>query len=563
MRLRASLLFAVTAFAVLGASMCYTQTPNGAATKQPVAPVRPVTDDYYGTKIVDNYRYMENMKDPEVQEWFKNQNDYTRAMLASIPGRETVLARLRELLQSVIPNVTDVHLGPGDLYYYQKRMPGENSSKLCVRHGLTGEEKLLVDPEKITVAASSQSKGKNALTGYTVSYDGKYVALNITPGGSEDDTELHVTDVATGRETGDVILRAKHGVTGWLPDNHSFVYRRLQDLPSSAPRLEIQQKERVYLHVLGTDPQKDPAVFGYGAVPSINVDPDQTAWVQTSPDSRYAVGVINGGVSLKAYYIEPIDALGKSNTAWQKFADMPDKITEVTVHGDDLYVLTFKNASRYKILRTDARNPNLSSAEVVVPPSEAVVTQMSAAQDALYVQVLDGGADRLLRVPYGPKPKVEKIVLPLQGSTGLRPTDPRVPGIIFRLTSWTKGPQMYAYDSKTKQVTNTNLMELGPAGHDDSIEAVDVRVKSYDGTLVPLSIVYSKGLKLDGSHPTLLTGYGAYGTVTDFPHFEGRPFLGQRGGVSATCGVRGGGEYGEDWHLVVRKRPKPIPGAIS
>ena len=371
---------------LLGVTISNTQTPNATPTKPPVAPVQPVTDDYYGTKVVDNYRYMENLKDPEVQEWFKNQNDYTRATLANIPGREKILASLREPVQSVISNVNGVvRVGPGDLYFYQKRLPGENASKLYLRHGLSGEEKLLADPEKITLPASSQSKGKNALTGYIVSDDGKYVALNITPGGSENDTEIHVTDVATGRETGDVILRAKHGVTGWLPDNHSFLYRRLQDLPSGAPRLEIQQKERVYLHVLGTDPQKDPVVFGYGAVPSINVDPDQTAWVQTSPGSQYAVGVIDGGVSLKAYYIEPIDALGKSNTAWQKFADMPDKITEVTVHGDDLYVLTFKNASRYKILRIDARNPNLSSAEIVVPPSEAVVTRMSAAQDALYV----------------------------------------------------------------------------------------------------------------------------------------------------------------------------------
>ncbi len=543
---------------VFGASICFTQTPSVAPTKPPVAPVRPVTDDYYGTKIVDNYRYMENLKDPEVQEWFKNQNDYTRATLASIPGREKIQASLRETVQSVISNVNGVvRVGPGDLYFYQKRLPGENASKLYLRHGLSGEEKLLADPEKITLAASRQSKGKNAIAGYTVSVDGKYVAANITPGGSENDTEVHVIDVATGRETGDVILRAKHGVTGWLPDNRSFVYRRLQDLPSSAPRLEIQQKERVYLHVLGTDPQKDPAVFGYGAVPSINVDPDQTAWVQTSPGSQYAVGVIDGGVSLKAYYIEPIDALGKSNTAWHKFADIPDKITEVTVHADDLYVLTFKNASRYKILRIDARHPNLASAEVVVPPSEAVVTHMSAAQDALYVQVLDGGADRLLRVPYGPKPKVEKIVLPLQGSAGLRPADPRVPGILFRLSSWTKGPQMYAYDPQTKQVTNTNLMELGPSGHDDNLEAVEVKVKSYDGTLVPLSIVYTKGLKLDGSHPTVLTGYGAYGTVTDFPRFEGHPILGERGGVSATCGVRGGGEFGEDWHLGGKDANKP------
>ena len=116
---------------------------------------------------------------------------------------------------------------------------------------------------------------------------------------------------------------------------------------------------------------------------------------------------------------------------------------------------------------------------------------------------------------------------------------------------------MYAYEPQTKQVTNTNLMELGLSGHDDNLEAVEVKVKSYDGTLVPLSIVFPKGIKLDGSHPTVLNGYGAYGTVTDFPHFEGHPILGEKGGVSATCGVRGGGEYGEDWHLAGKEATKP------
>ena len=220
------------------------------------------------------------------------------------------------------------------------------------------------------------------------------------------------------------------------------------------------------------------------------------------------------------------------------------------MHDEDLYLLTFKDASRYKILRTDARHPDLSSAEVVVPPTEAVVQDMSAAQDALYVQVLDGGINRILRVPYGPKPKVENLALPLDGSTFLMGSDPRVPGILFALTSWTEMGNLYSYDPQAKRVTNTELEQFGPYAHDDDIEAVNVKVKSYDGTLVPLSIVYPKGIKLDGSHPTLLGGYGAYGFVTSSTGFDSMQLAWyEKGGILATCGVRGGGEYGEDWHL--------------
>ena len=560
MRIRTSCFFtAVFALAMFSASICYTQTPSGAPDRPLVAPTRPVTDDYYGTKIVDNYRYMENLNDPEVQEWFKNQDAYTRATLASIPGRDKLLARIRELDTSAPVRVTDVQRLPGDLYFYQKLLPGESVPKLYMRKGLGGEERLLVDPEKVEVALANGSKGRNALAFVDMSQDGKYVAVGITPGGSENDTEIHVVDVATGHETGDVIFRAVHGDPQWLPDNRSFVYGRLQDLPPDAPKTELRQKYRAYLHVLGRDAKKDPAVFGYGVVPAIDVDPKHWASVSASPGSKYAIGCVNPGNSPNSrYYIEPVDAVGTSNSAWRKLADLSDRVKDVAVHGEDLYLLTFRNASRYKILRTDARHLDLSSAEVVVPPTDAVVETMSAAQDALYVQVLDGGSDRILRVPYSPNPKAENVVLPLQGTAIPQGSDPRVPGILLRLESWTDAGNLYSYDPRTRQTTNTQLDQSGPNSRDDNSEAVNVKVRSYDGTLVPLSIRYPKGIKLDGSHPTLLVGYGAYGIVNVQPAFapDTVAWL-ERGGILANCGARGGGEYGEDWHLAGKGPTKP------
>jgi prolyl oligopeptidase len=548
------LVWLLGSFGVFGPSL---QSQERTAAKQPVAPVRPVTDDYYGTKIVDNYRYMENLKDPEVQQWIKAQADYTRATLANIPGRDKLLARIKELSNSAPVVVSDVQRLPGDLYFYRKVLAGDNIPKLYVRKGLKGAERLLVDPNKVEVAASNRSKGKNALAYVDISQDGKYVAVGITPGGSENDTEIHVFDVATGYETGDVIFRALGGDPRWLADNRSFVYARLQDLPPDAPKTELRQKRRAYLHVLGTDPKKDPAVFGYGVVPSIDVDSKQWTDITISPGSKDAIGIVRGSPN-SSYYIEPVAAIGTSNSAWRKVADLSDKVKDVAVHGDDLYLLTFKNASRYKILRTDARHPDLSSAEVVVPPTDAVVETMSAAQDALYVQVLDGGIDRILRVPYGPEPKVENVVLPLEGTATPAGSDPRVPGILLRLTSWTDAGNLYAYDPRTRQVTNTQLEQLGRYSRDDHGEAVNVKVKSYDGTLVPLSIVYAKGIKLDGSHPTLLGGYGAYGAVTVHPNFDPTDIAWtERGGIHAVCGTRGGGEYGEDWYVAGKGPTKP------
>jgi prolyl oligopeptidase len=308
---------------------------------------------------------------------------------------------------------------------------------------------------------------------------------------------------------------------------------------------------------LGTDPEKDSPVFGYGVVPSIDVDPSLIASVQTQPDSRYALGVLNGSVTPNsAYYIAPVGSIGKSDSTWRKITDFADGVTSVAVHDDDLYLLTYQNAPRYKIVRTDARNPNVGSAETIVPPSEAVIQGMSPAQDALYVQLLDGGIGRVLRVPYGPDPRVEEVALPIKGAVFVA-ADPRVPGALLYQTSWTQAFKIYAYDPETKRTIDTKLQPVGPYDNPTNIESVEVQVRSYDGTLVPLSIIYPKGLKFDGTSPTLLEGYGGYGFAFS-PFFESTQLAWyEKGGAYAVCHARGGGEYGEEWHLAGKGLSKP------
>ncbi len=526
--------------------------------KPPAAPVRPVTNDYFGVKVVDPYRYMENIKAPEVQKWIKAQADYTRAVLSAIPGRARLLAHIRRLDQSAT-RVWARRL-PGGLYLIGKELPGDNTPKLYLRQGLQGRDKLLADPAKITLTAADRGKGKNVIEGVGLSNNLKYVAVGIEPGGDELDGELHVVDVATGRATGDVITHvgAEAWEPHWLPDNRSFVYGRLQKLPPGAPAAEVRQKFRSYLHVLGTGPAKDKAVFGYDVAPGIHVKPSQIASVRTQPGSRWALGVITGSVTPNgAFYIEPIAELGKTNSMWRKVAGFRDGVSDIVMHGDDLYALTYKNAPRYKVVRTDARHPSLATAETVVPPSQAVVIGIGAAEDALYVQLMDGGISRLLRVPYGPNPKAALVALPFDGSITAMETDPRVPGVLFDMTSWTQARKIYAYNPRTNQVTNTQLQPAGPYDHPTNIESAEVKVRSYDGALVPLSIVFPKGMKRDGMNPTLLYGYGAYGIPIP-PYFSPVQLAWyDEGGVFAVCHVRGGGEYGEAWHLAGKGPTKP------
>ena len=381
---------------------------------------------------------------------------------------------------------------------------------------------------------------------------------------------MHIIESATGRETGDVIPHCCFKSTpAWLPNDHSFVYGRLQKLPAGAPATEVRQKYRSYLHVLGTDPEKDQAVFGYGVVPSIEVAPRLYASIRTAPDAKYALGVIGlpVGAPSSAFYIAPVDTIGKSTTPWRKVADVSDDVADIAIHGDDLYLLTFKSAPRYKVIHLDARNPDLSSAETVIPSSDAVLEDMAPAQDALYVRALDGGIGRVLRLPYRGGARAEALALPFDGAVfrfrtplpqnAVFASDPRVPGMLLLLNSWTMAYRIYAYDPSTRKVFDTNLQPSSPHDEFKNVESVEVKVSSYDGTLVPLSIAHPKGMKLDGSNPTLLFGYGAYG-ISQAPEFD-QTLLAwyERGGVKATCHVRGGGEYGEEWHQAGKGPTKP------
>ena len=448
--------------ASLSAAVALPQSPSPPASAPP-APVRPVVDDYFGTKVTDPYRYMENLKDPEVQAWLKSQNDYTRTVLGAIPGRADLLARLRQLDQAA-PRVFALPL-PDDTYLVFKQLPGDDTDKLYIRKGIKGSDRLVVDPEKIKLAPEDQAKGKNGIGDAAVSDDGSLIVVTITPGGAEVNSELHVIETATGRELPDAV---KHGAcaeglcVSWLPGNRAFVYGRLQDLPPGASASQVRQNFRAYLHVIGTDAEQDKPVFGSGVVTGIDVDPSLIASVVVPKGSRYAIGVLNGSVTPNsAYYIAPVDELGKPGIQWRKINDFDYGITDVAVAGDNLYLLTYHDAPRYKVVLTDARNPDLASAQVVVPPGEAVVTGLHRAKDALYVELMDGGIGRLLRLSYGPHPKPEKVPLPFDGAIYPR-SNHSVDGLLIYATTWTSSMKAYAYDPTAKRVFDTGVQPSGP-----------------------------------------------------------------------------------------------------
>lgn len=521
--------------------------------RPPVAIVRPVVDDYFGTKVTDPYRYMESLNDPEVKAWMKAQNDYTRRVLADIPGRAQLLARIEEIDKSVPARIGGIVRLATGRYFYLKTLNTESVAKLYMRDGISGKEVLVVDPQRF-----SGKRTPSAINYFLPSNDGRYLAYGVSTGGSEK-ALLRVRDTKTARDTGETIDRVTFGdIIGWLPDSHSFVYNRLNKLGRDAREDEIETKSRAYLHVIGTNPERDKAVFGYGMSPAVKVNPEDTSFVATFPDEEFAFGTVqNGSQNEISVYVTPLESLGKPDMSWRKVCEYDDAVTAMAVHGDDLWLLTHKDASRFQLIRTHLSNPDLSHAQVVVPTSEAVLTNLAAARDALYIQERDGAVDRLLRIGYEVGAKLERVALPFEGSIAIHPSDVRLPGVLFEMSAWTKASRFYEYDPKTKSVVDTKLRP--PARFDDpeNIESVELKVKAHDETLVPLSIIHGRDVKLDGSNPVLLNGYGAYGSSLD-ANFDpiSLAWL-ERGGVLAFAHVRGGGEYGADWHTAGQKSTKP------
>jgi len=520
----------------------------------PVAPVRPVIDEFYGMKVVDDYRYMEDLNNTEVQTWIKGQADYAASVLKQIPGRDALMARIKELDSGAPYRSYYFNRRPDGTIYYYKMLSSENVEKLYVRHGLQGPEELLVDPEK-----RNASEGEHhSLQFYNPSPDGKYILYGITKNGSEV-TTLYVLDVAAGRDLADSIDRIDswYSIPNWLPDGRSFVYARWQKTTPETPPTEMYNNSRTYLHHLGGNADQDQLLLSSGQFSQVNIEPTDFPSVWITKGSRFAVAQIQHGDNNElSLYCVPQEYLGKANTPWVKICDVSDSVVDFSRINDDIYLISAKGAPRYKLMRTSLARPDFAKAKIIIPPGEIVIERASPAKDALYVRVLDGGYNRIIRVDYvSLKPK--GLSLPNNGSGYVISSNREIDGVFVATNTWTTEGRIYNYDPQKKTFTDTGLKPQGQFDNVPGYESKEVKVKSHDGVFVPLSIIYKSGIILDGTNPTILTGYGSYGISTSVNFDPMNIGWLERGGVFAMAHVRGGGEYGKEWHLAGQKLRKP------
>jgi len=530
-----------------------TAVPGGFPTPPAVPPERPVGVTKYGISVTDPYRYFENMSDPAVVSFFKDQNAYARAVLSRLGDpRRQLFDRIAQLdnAGAIVNNVTV----DGPYYFYIKLNPGDNSPKLYVRNATGGEERVLIDPQSLATA------GKHYTINYYVpSLDGSRVAYGISEGGSEA-AVIHVVETATGRVLPDAIDRAYYvGVTSWLPDGNSFYYVRFPKLRPGEPETDKETRAVNYLHVLGRNPDQDVPIFGYGVNPNVKFAPTDFPIVVASPVSPYTLGVIAHGVqNERTIYVTRATTLSSGNVDWKPVAATADGVTGVDFKGSTVYLITHKDAPTFKVVATSLDSPNFAAAQTVVAPGKAILEDLGVAADGLYVLSRDGGFGAIARIALsadGAPGTSTNVTLPFQGAINAISTDSRVPGVVFGLTGWTHSLLYYAADANGT-VSDTQLKAIANVDMSPYTSS-EVQARSADGTMVPLSVVYRKDLKLDGSHPAYLNGYGAYGIEINPAFSATRVAWLERGGVFAVCHVRGGGWYGEAWHRAGMIATKP------
>ena len=506
----------------------------------------PVTDTYFGKQVVDNYRWLENMNDPEVQAWFKAQHDYTDSLLDKIPDRDSLLNDFRKLDALATAEISDI-TRKANRYFYKKTLPGEKVGKLYYRDGKNGKEILLYDPVV-------NSNGKTYSINYFVpSEDGKKLAFGISEGGAEVAT-IHIINVGTKSLYPETIFPSWFGVSGWSPDNKGFIYT-LQATGDNKSMNMLTNARSMY-HVVGTDVKNDKELFSLKKYPKLGIVPEDLCFVSYSEDFKYIIGVLGGVNNDMNCFYAPATELSTPVIAWKRLLKKEDHVTNFEMNGDDIYMLTYEGAPKYKIIKSNLKNFSVSKATVVVPEEKNTITNISRTKDYMLITYSDGinSTAKQYNLHNG---NIASINLPFSGTAVLHPYDIKTNETLVSLTSWKQPETLFDYDAADQKINESafNIKTKYPGVDDIVVE--EVEVLSYDGTMVPLSIIYNKNVKKDGTASCILEGYGAYG-ISITPFFAS-PLLGilNKGVIVAFAHVRGGGEKGEAWYKAGYKTTKP------
>ena len=491
-----------------------------------------VVDDYFGTKVADPYRWLENDTSAETAKWVKEQNDVTQDYLSHIPFRSALKDRLTQLVNYERYSMPSKKHGR---YIYSKNDGLQNQSVIYMQETLDGEPTVLLDPNKLS------DDGTVSLGGISFSNDGNYMAYTIQRSGS-DWVEIYVKDMSTLELLPDHIEWAKFTGASWYKDG--FFYAAYDRPEAGKEFSNVNENHKIYYHKLGTPQEQDELFYSNPAQPRYFHQVDLT------DDEHYMFLFESGQGAGSTLWIRDMqDPKGKFV---QIADDMDYQYSPIDVIDGTLYIFTNYNAPKGRICKVSAKTPQMENWVDVIPESENVISGISLAKGKMIV-TYDKDAANHAYVYSMDGQQLHEIALPTYGAVGFS-SRYEEPEVFYAFTSFAFPTTIYQYniDDNTSSVFRAPAIDF----KSDDYVTEQVFVASKDGTKVPMFLTYKKGLQKDGTNPTFLYGYGGF-NVTLNPGFSTSrlPFI-ENGGIYAQMNLRGGNEYGEEWHLAGTKLQK-------
>ncbi len=506
----------------------------------------PVTDTYFGTRIVDNYRWLEKVDSPKVKSWLKSQAAYSSGVIGHIPGRDSLyndFVRLDAMRPAVIASV----IRKNGRYFYKKTLPSENVGRLFYRDKIDGEEHLLFDP---TEGAAGKSI---AVSFYQPSEDGKHVAIGVAENGSETAT-IRILNVDTRTFEPETISPVWTGIGGWTQNGSGFTYNRLNSTDVHDQKRELNTT--AYYHAIGTDPAKDAVVLSAAKYPSLGMKPEDIPIVSFSDDYQYLFGAAASVRNELTAFYAPASQLLSDRIEWKPLLAPEDGVVNLVTHGDRLFLLSHKDAPKYRILETSLKSPDVAHATVAMPEGKETIDGIDRTKDYILATTSNGIYNRLFSYAYD-RPQWVEVTLPRSGTVAVSGFDITSDDAEAIITSWSKPTERYEFAAVGGSLTLSPLNVAASYPGTEDIVVEEVEAPTPDGVMVPLSILYNKRVARDGTAQCLLSGYGAYG-ISNTPYFGLMNLaLLNRGVIVATAHVRGGGEKGFDWYHAGFKTTKP------
>ena len=483
--------------------------------RPPPTAQQPVTEALHGVELTDPYRWLEEQQAPQTRAWIDAQNAYTASVFDPLPGKERISRRLGELMKVDIVGMPFIR---GGRYFFSKRAATQDLSILYMRRGPRGADEVLIDPH-------GMSADHTVSVGFSdVSLDGTTLIYAVRNGG-EDEVTLRVMDIDSRKEL-DTLPRARYSGVSMTPDRKTIYYAR-----------QTPQGPRVFVHQVGADAATDRQIFGDG------YGPEKIIGASLTDDGKYLlVNVSHGSAAMKTelYFHE----VGKGNGLTPIVNDIEATFSGA-VAGDTLFMRTNWNAPKYRVIKVDLRRPQRANWVDFMPQGQAVMSGLSTAGGRLFVSTIENVQTRIRA--YSPEGKpLGEVELPGIGAASGINGDWDKDEAFFAFSSFAQPQTIYRYTVSTgaRDIWSKQNVPIDSA----SIEVKQVWYASKDGTKVPMFVAHRKGLTLDGTSPALLTGYGGF-NASQMPGFSQRAaFWIENGGVYALPNLRGGGEFGEDWH---------------